>query len=79
MSSPHNTQWGEIISILRHLSGSVSHGLIFSPSITTHKFSLRTYRDFYWASDPGDHKSTSETCILFGPNKVAGAPKINLY
>lgn len=57
--------------ILRYLSGTINFGLILLPSNAMHKFSLRAYNNNDWASEMDDIRSTSGSCIFFGPNLVS--------
>lgn len=61
--------------ISKYLSGTLSHDLLLSSSPSTHKFSLRAYCDFNWASDPEDQKSIYGACIYFEPNLVSYSTK----
>lgn len=75
MSSPLDSHWSTIQRILRHLSQTMSHGLSFSPSTSTHKFSIRAYNNIDTASDPDDRKSTSDSYIFFGPKPMSWSSK----
>lgn len=70
MSAPLDTLWATVRMILRYLSGTISHGIVFSPFVSSQKFSLRAYNDSYWAINPDDRRSTSGSCIFFGYNLI---------
>lgn len=53
-SAPLDAHWSAIRRILRYLTGTISHGLLLSHSLSDQKFSLRAYNDSDWASDPDD-------------------------
>lgn len=63
---------------MRYLSGTISHGLLSSPSLSDQKLSFRAYSGFNWASDPDDRRPTSSTCIFFGPNLISWSSKKKL-
>lgn len=41
----------------------------------TPQFTIRTYSDLDWASDPDDRRSTSGSCLLFGHNLISWSSK----
>lgn len=67
---PLDSHWYMVKIILRYLSGTTAHGFLLCPSSLTHNFSLRTYSDLDWVSDPDDRESTSESCTFFASNLV---------
>lgn len=69
--------WYAVNRILRYLSGTIYHGLVFSSSTTTKKFSQKVYNDSNWTSDPYDRRLTSGSCIFFGPNLWLGVIRSN--
>jgi histone deacetylase 1/2 len=75
MSRPLETHWKAVKRILRYLKGTLHHGLLIHPSVTGPPFSLRAYSDADWASDHDDRRSTSGSCIYFGPNLVSWGSK----
>jgi histone deacetylase 1/2 len=75
MSQPLESHWKAVKRILRYLKGTLHHGLLLHPSVTDPPFSLRAYSDAYWASDHDDRRSTSGSCIYFGPNLVSWAQR----
>ncbi|GAU27211.1 hypothetical protein TSUD_108020 [Trifolium subterraneum] len=68
MANPLETHWKAVKRILRYLKGTSNHGLLLHPSSSSPPFSLRTYSDADWATDQDDRRSTSGSCIYFGPN-----------
>ncbi|MCI66510.1 retrovirus-related pol polyprotein, partial [Trifolium medium] len=71
MAQPLESHWKAVKRILRYLKGTLSHGLLLAPSSTIVPFSLRAYSDADWATDQDDRRSTSGSCIYFGPNLVS--------
>lgn len=51
--------------------GSLQYGLLLQPAAASQVFSIRAFCDADWASDPNDHRSTSGSCIFFGPNLIS--------
>lgn len=64
--------------ILRYLSGTITYGLLFSPASHPNQLSLRAYIDSDWSDDLDDRRSTSGSCLYFGPNLVAWSSKKQL-
>ncbi|GAU36893.1 hypothetical protein TSUD_220620 [Trifolium subterraneum] len=75
MANPLESHWKAVKRILRYLNGTMHHGLLISPSASGPPFSLRAYSDVDWATDHDDHRSTSGSCIYFGPNLVSWGSK----
>jgi histone deacetylase 1/2 len=75
MANPLETHWKAVKRILRYLKGTLGHGLLISPSTAGPPFSLRAYSDADWATDQDDRRSTSGSCIYFGPNLVSWGSK----
>lgn len=75
MSNPLETHWKAVKRILRYLKGTIYHGLLLRPAQPGAVFSLRAYCDSDWATDPDDRRSTSGSCIFFGPNLVSWSAK----
>lgn len=75
MAHPLESHWKAVKRILRYLNGTLSHGLLLTPSPTSPPFSLRAYSDADWATDQDDRRSTSGSCIYFGPNLISWGSK----
>ncbi|PNX93258.1 histone deacetylase, partial [Trifolium pratense] len=75
MAHPLESHWKAVKRILRYLQGTISHGLLLSPSSSSPPFSLRAYSDADWATDQDDRRSTSGSCIYFGSNLVSWGSK----
>ncbi|MCH87664.1 retrovirus-related Pol polyprotein from transposon TNT 1-94 [Trifolium medium] len=75
MARPLETHWKAVKRILRYLNGTLHYGLCISPSLAGPPFSLRAYSDADWATDQDDRRSTSGSCIYFGPNLVSWSSK----
>jgi histone deacetylase 1/2 len=75
MSHPLETHWKAVKRILSYLKGTISHGLLLHPSHKGPPFSLRAYSDADWATDQDDRRSTSGSCIYFGPNLISWGSK----
>lgn len=67
--------WRAVKRILRYLSGTTHFGFLLHPTPRDTHFSLRVYSDSDWASDPDDRRSTSGSCLFFGPNLVSWSSK----
>lgn len=57
--------------IHRYLKGTISHGLLLQPSLSTLPLPLQAFFDVDWASNPDDRRFTSASCIYLGPNLVS--------
>jgi histone deacetylase 1/2 len=75
MSQPLDSHWKAVKRILRYLKGTMHHGLLLNPATTGPPFSLHAYSDADWGSDQDDRRSTSGSCIYFGPNLVSWGSK----
>lgn len=75
MYSPLESHWILVKRILRYLSGTITHGLLLSHAHQLHQILVRVYSDSDWRSDSDDQRSTSNSCIYFGPNLVAWSSK----
>lgn len=71
MANPLESHWKVVKRILRYLKASQHHGLLLQPADQPSKFSITAFSDADWASDPDDLRSTSGSCIFFGPNLVS--------
>ncbi|KAI5318631.1 hypothetical protein L3X38_038339 [Prunus dulcis] len=64
----HTTvHWLAVKRILRYLNGTLTHGLLYSPS-TLH---LSAYFDADYAGDPYDRRSTGGYCVYLGTNLIS--------
>jgi histone deacetylase 1/2 len=75
MSQPLESHWKAVKRILRYLKGTLHHGLLLNPATKGPPFSLHAYSDADWGSDQDDRRSTSGSCIYFGPNLVSWGSK----
>lgn len=75
MIYPSESHWLSVKRILHYLNGTISHGLLFAPASLPRKFSLWAYTDFDWDNDPDNPRSTSGSCIFFGPNLLSWRSK----
>jgi histone deacetylase 1/2 len=75
LAMPLLTHWQAVKRILRYLLSTCHHGLLLQPSTAVSKFSICAYSDSDWASDLDDRRSTSGSCIFFGPNLVSWSAK----
>jgi histone deacetylase 1/2 len=75
LSNPLITHWQAVKRILRYLLHTCRYGLLLQPSAAVSKFSISAYSDSDWASDLDDRRSTSGSCIFFGPNLVSWSAK----
>ncbi|XP_028099599.1 uncharacterized protein LOC114299126 [Camellia sinensis] len=71
MHSPIVGHFAVVKRILRYLKGTLSHGLVFTPS----SFQLHAYTDANWAGDSSDRWSTSDYCIFLGANLISWSSK----
>ncbi|XP_019178874.1 PREDICTED: uncharacterized protein LOC109174036 [Ipomoea nil] len=63
---------GLVKRVLRYIKGTLSLGLRFSPSSTTH---IQAYSDSDWAGCPIDQKSTSGFAVCLGSNLISWLSK----
>lgn len=75
LSQPHDEHWKAVKRILRFLKGTIHHGLLFKPFSLDRPVALHAYCDADWGSDPDDRRSTSGSCVFFGPNLVSWSAK----
>ncbi|XP_058750173.1 uncharacterized mitochondrial protein AtMg00810-like [Vicia villosa] len=75
IANPLDSHWSMVKRILRYLIGTASFGLKLSPANLNQDLSIRAYSDSDWANDPDDRRSTSGTCIFFGPNLISWSSK----
>lgn len=75
MAQPLEIHWRVVKRLLRYLKGSSNFGLLLCPSLHGAPFSLCAYNDVDWAMDPDDRRSTSGSCIFFGPILVSWSSK----
>ncbi|XP_061352938.1 uncharacterized mitochondrial protein AtMg00810-like [Gastrolobium bilobum] len=71
MSQPLEDHWQAVKRILRYLKGTCTYGLLIQATNPQVPFSLTSYCDSDWASDPDDRRSTSGACLFLGPNLVS--------
>ncbi|GAU43783.1 hypothetical protein TSUD_378080 [Trifolium subterraneum] len=55
--------------------GTLHHGLLLQPCLSSPPFSLRAYSDADWATDQDGRRSTSVSCIYFGSNLISWGSK----
>ena len=72
MHSPKLSHWQTVKRILRHLKGTLKHGLLLKEPI---KFTLQAFVDVDWALDPDDRRSTSRIFVYFYGNLVTWGSK----
>jgi histone deacetylase 1/2 len=75
LATPLQNHWQAVKRILRYLLHTCHHGLLLQPSSAVTKFSVSAYSDYDWTSDMDDRRSTSGSCIFFGPNLVSWSAK----
>ncbi|XP_045802376.1 uncharacterized mitochondrial protein AtMg00810-like [Trifolium pratense] len=75
LATPLLSHWQAVKRILRYLLSTCLQGLLLQPSKAVSKFSICAYNDSDWASDLGDRRSTSGSCIFFSPNLVSWSAK----
>ena len=75
MANPNEDHWKAVKRILRYLKGTIEYGLLLSPHSYNHPVPLVAFCDGDWGSDPDDRRSTSGSCIFFGPNLISWAAK----
>ena len=75
LSQPLEEHWKAAKRILRYLMGTLHHGLLLRPCISSSPVSLLAFRDADWGADPDDRRSTSGFAIYFGPNLVSWCSK----
>ncbi|XP_057422027.1 calpain-type cysteine protease DEK1-like isoform X3 [Lotus japonicus] len=75
LSQPHDEHWKAVKRILRFLKGTIHHGFLFKPFSLDRPVALHAYCDADWGFDPDDRRSTSGSCVFFGPNLVSWSAK----
>lgn len=73
--SPLESHWSVVKCILRYLTGTINHDFMLSPCPSSGKIYLCAYSGSDWSIDHDDRCSTSDSCILFGPNLISGNSK----
>ncbi|XP_057423759.1 uncharacterized mitochondrial protein AtMg00810-like [Lotus japonicus] len=68
LSQPLEDHWKAVKRILRYLKATIHHGLHLKPCSLTSPVPLLAFCDADWGSDPDDRRSTSGSCVFFGPN-----------
>lgn len=68
MQDPLNAHWQAVKKIRRYLKGTISDGLLFSP---TSNLMLTAFSDVDWAANLDDRKSVSDYCVLLGFTPVS--------
>jgi histone deacetylase 1/2 len=68
LHSPTEEHWAAVKRILRYINGTLDHGLLLRPSVSS---SLSVFSDADWAGDVGDRRSTGGYALFFGNNLVA--------
>jgi hypothetical protein len=72
MHDPRDVHLSAVKRILRYLHGTLGHGLLLHPSMTT---ALLVYIDADWAGCPDTRKSTSGYAMFLGDNLVSWSSK----
>ncbi|KAJ0600540.1 putative RNA-directed DNA polymerase [Helianthus annuus] len=72
MHSPREPHFQLLKRILRYIKGTLSHGLLISPSSST---TLTAYSDADWGGCPDTRRSTSGYCVFMGGNLVSCSSK----
>ena len=75
MAKPTKVHWKDVKRILRYLKCTIQHGLLLSPHSFTQPVPLTAFSYVDWGSDLDGRRSTSGSCIFFGPNLLSWAPK----
>ncbi|CAL2254293.1 unnamed protein product [Prunus armeniaca] len=74
MHQPTTVRWLTVKRILRYLNGTLTHGLLYSPS-TLH---LSAYSDAYYVRDLDERRSTGSHCLYLGTNLISWSSKKQL-
>ncbi|XP_021984937.1 uncharacterized mitochondrial protein AtMg00810-like [Helianthus annuus] len=72
MHSPREPHFQLLKRILRYTKGTLSHGLLITPSQST---TLTAYSDVDWGGCPDSRRSTSGYCVYFGDNLISWSSK----
>lgn len=75
MQSPTSHHMGAVKRILHYLSGTMSHGLMYSHS---DELCLQGFTDSDWVGSPDDRRSTTGWCFSLGSVAVAWCSKKQL-
>jgi histone deacetylase 1/2 len=75
LSQPLEEHWKATKRILRYLKGTLHHGLLLRPASPTTPTPLLAFCDADWGADPDDRRSTSGSCLFFGPNLISWSSK----
>ena len=75
LSQPLEEHWKATKRILRCLKGTLHHGLLLRPASCTSPTPLIALYDADWGADPDDRRSTSSSCLFFGPNLISWSSK----
>ncbi|KAL8013243.1 putative reverse transcriptase, RNA-dependent DNA polymerase [Plasmopara halstedii] len=67
LEQPREMHWHAALRVLKYLSGTRSHGILFRRSA---RFSLQTFADANWGGDKGSRRSTSGVLLLLGGEPV---------
>lgn len=70
MASSLDFHWSFVKRIIKYPNCTITHNLLIFPTLLVHKFSLRVCSDLDLAWNPYVRMSTSNSCIVFGPNLV---------
>ncbi|XP_022897806.1 uncharacterized protein LOC111411514 [Olea europaea var. sylvestris] len=68
MSAPRSIHHAVLFHILRHVKGTLFHGLQF---FAQSSLTLKVYFDTDWARDPTDHQSTTGFLFLLGDSLIS--------
>ena len=68
LHSPTEGHWAAVKRILRFVQGTLDHGLLLRPSVSS---SISVYSDADWAGDVDDRRSTGGYALFYGGNLVA--------
>ncbi|KAI3760479.1 hypothetical protein L1987_50874 [Smallanthus sonchifolius] len=72
MHAPREPHFQLLKRILRYIKGTLSQGLLISPSQTT---KLTAYSDADWGGCPDSRRSTSGYCVYMGDNLISWSSK----
>jgi len=75
MVVPLGSHWTVVKRILRHLKGTLFHGLLLQPTSVTKPLAIRAFYDTDWASHVDDRHSTLGTVIFLCPNLISWWPR----